>query len=101
MGGRQSLVLLLDEQDSFLRAATDFLITLYKRSPPQMDNNRKPKAKDLREGVRQQGGELMTEQFTGRPVYTEQVGQSTAEVYQYGGIYSVLLMGGRVACFLA
>ena len=43
----------------------------------------------------------MTEQFTGRPVYTEQVGQSTAEVYQYGGIYSVLLMGGRVACFLA
>ena len=42
----------------------------------------------------------MTDQFTGRPVYTEQVGQSTAEVYQYGGIYSVLLMGGLVACFL-
>ena len=35
-----------------------------------------------------------------QPVYTEQVGLSTAEVYQYRGIYSVLLMGDRVVCFL-
>ena len=33
-------------------------------------------------------------------MYTEPVGLATAEVYHYRGIYSVLLMGDRVACFL-
>ena len=42
----------------------------------------------------------MSDKLRGKPVYTEPVGLSTAEVYHYRGIYSVLLMGDRVACFL-
>ena len=42
----------------------------------------------------------MSEQVRTKPVYAEPVGLSTAEVYHYKGIYSVLLMGDRVACFL-
>ena len=42
----------------------------------------------------------MSDKLRGKPVYTEPVGLATAEVYHYRGIYSVLLMGDRVACFL-
>ncbi len=42
----------------------------------------------------------MSDQLTGQPVYTEQFGLFTAEVYHYRGIYSVLLIRGQVACSL-
>ena len=42
----------------------------------------------------------MMDPSTKQPVYTERVSQSTAEVYHYRGVYSLLLMGNRVACFL-
>ena len=42
----------------------------------------------------------MTCQLIGRPLHTEQVGISEAEVYCEQGTYYVFLMGDQVACFL-
>ena len=42
----------------------------------------------------------MLDELAEIPTYTEALGLVSAEVYEYDGVYSLFLVGDKVACFL-
>ena len=42
----------------------------------------------------------MLDELEDLPIYTETVGLVSAEVYKYGGVYSLYVVGDQVTCFL-